>query len=126
MPSFRNVYELPARLKLIRTLANWENLNKIPLDQRTWDGFTYKSPGAYADSNIIFLKQPRRNKIFVVFMNENSRLDLDKEIRIEEIYSTDSLFRETVPAAHKLDIQKNKITPGDTSSLNRGYIIHFR
>jgi hypothetical protein len=43
MPDYMNVYEVPARLQLIRRIPAWDNLAGIPLSARSWDGSVYRS-----------------------------------------------------------------------------------
>jgi hypothetical protein len=126
MPRFKSIKEVPARLKLIRVIANWENLNGIPLGNRTWDGTTYHSPDAFASPDVIYAKQPRTGKILVVFLSVKGKLPIDKKDKITGIYSTDRLFKETSSAINKFNIRNNIIIPKDSTSFTQGYIIHLK
>ena len=43
MPDFTDINEVFPRLKLIRAIPNWDNLNTIPLANRSWNGSLYQS-----------------------------------------------------------------------------------
>ncbi|MBL1170655.1 MAG: hypothetical protein D8M50_17815, partial [Candidatus Brocadia sp. AMX1] len=59
MPSFQNITEVYPRLKLIRCLPNWDNLNNVPLTDRSWDGSVYRSTKSYASSDVMYSRQPK-------------------------------------------------------------------
>lgn len=122
MPGFQSVKEVPARLKLIRMLPNWENLNGTPLDQRTWNGAAYKSPSAYASPDVIALKQPYTNKLFIVFLTENGKVEIPEGKKVMSFYSTDELFIENGNVRDKISITDRNIAPLNEGNLNNGYI----
>lgn len=62
MPIYQSITEVPPRLKLIRVLPIYENINKTPLNQRTWDGTTYKSNNTFASPKGIGVLQPGTSK----------------------------------------------------------------
>ena len=41
--NFQSITEVYPRLKLIRLIPNWDNLNNITLVNRNWDGSVYQS-----------------------------------------------------------------------------------
>jgi len=125
MPGFKSIREVPPRLKLIRVLANWENLNLTPLTQRSWDGTVYKSPNAYASPDVIAVKQPETEKLFVVFLNEKGKVEIPKGKKVAAIYNTDELFIEKNDAAEEVIIRSNALIPAGTDCLEKGYIINF-
>jgi hypothetical protein len=126
MPGFRSIREVPARLKLIRMLANWENLNQTPLTQRTWDGNTYRSPSAFASQDVIALKQPFTNKLFVVFLSEKGKAEIPRGYKIVSAFNTDELFVENEDATGEIKIESGTISPADGNSLNKGYVLHLK
>lgn len=67
MPAFQSITEVYSRLKLIRCVPNWDNLNNIPLSQRSWDGQFYRSPNSYISSNLIYSKHWKTQEIYIVF-----------------------------------------------------------
>jgi hypothetical protein len=123
MPGFRSIREVPARLKLIRMLANWENLNQTPHSQRTWDGTTYRSPSAFASPDVIALKQPFTDKLFVVFLSRNGKAEIPRGYKIVSIYNTNELFIEDMDATGDIVIESGYLSPSDGNLLNKGYII---
>ena len=126
MPGFRSIREVPARLKLIRVLANWENLNQTPLLQRTWDGTVYKSPNAFANPDVIAIRQPETEKLFVVFLTENGKAEIPKGKKVAAIYKTDDLFIENGDAIEEVMIKSNLIIPRSSNCLNKGFIVELK
>ncbi len=123
MPGFQSVKEVPARLKLIRMLPNWENLNRTTFDQRTWNDTVYKSPTAFASPDVIALKQPDTNKLFIVFLTEKGKAEIPEGSKITSIYATDELFIEDNEAVDEITINGSYIAPNNEGSLNKGYIV---
>jgi hypothetical protein len=126
MPGFKSIREVPARLKLIRVLANWENLNQTPLSHRLWDGTVYKSPNAYASPDVIAVKQPETEKLFVVFLTENGKVEIPKGKKVAAIYSTNDLFIEKNETTDEVILQSNELIPAETDCLEKGYIIELK
>jgi hypothetical protein len=124
MPAFKSIAEVPFRLKLIRVLANWENLNQTPLAKRSWDGTTYQSPTAFAGPEAIAVVQPATAKLFVVFLTEKGEIELPKGKKWGMIYQADSLFREQGKAGREVEIIGNRLRPAGVKGLNNGYILH--
>jgi hypothetical protein len=126
MPGFRSIREVPARLKLIRVLANWENLNQTPLQQRAWDGTVYKSPNAFASPDVIAVKKPETEKLFVVFLTENGKVEIPKGKKVKDIYTTDDFFIEKNDADEEVIIRLNALIPAGKDCLEKGYIIELK
>jgi len=124
MPAFKSIAEVPFRLKLIRVLANWENLSRTPLDKRSWDGTTYRSPTAFAGPDAIAIVQPATAKLFVVFLTEKGEIKLPKGKRWGMVYRADSLFREQGKAGKEVEIAGDRLRPVGDEGLNKGYILH--
>jgi hypothetical protein len=123
MPGFRNVYNLPPRLQLIRRVANWENLNSVPLSSRSWDGTVYKSPLSYIDQNVIYSTHPSTGKIFVVWLTQDGVVQLPEKSKIESVYRTDSLFIETKDGFSDIQVTDKGIMLNNKEGLAKGYII---
>ncbi|HHT9137381.1 MAG TPA: hypothetical protein ACFYEK_09090 [Candidatus Wunengus sp. YC60] len=69
------------RLQLVRCVPNWDNLNKVPEGNRSWDGTTYYSKMLAGDSTywsfmnatVYFTKSYKdTNKIYAVFMGNGA------------------------------------------------------
>jgi hypothetical protein len=125
MPGFKSIREVPARLKLIRVLANWENLNQTPMKERSWDGTVYKSPNSFASPDVIAVKQPETGKLFVVFLSENGKVEIPKGKKVAAIYKTDDLFIENGDATGEILIQDNVLMIKELDCLGKGYIIEI-
>ena len=125
MPAFKSIAEVPFRLKLIRVLANWENLNRTPLAKRSWDGTTYLSPTAFAGPDAIAVLQPTTGKLFVVFLTEKGEAELPKGKKVVAIYQADSLFCERDKEGKEVEIKAGRLRPAGEKGLNKGYILHL-
>ncbi len=123
MPDYANIYDVPARLQLIRVLPNWDNLVNIPLEARTWDGDTYISPNSYVDSHIIYSRHHKTGKIFVVFLNTAGSIKLQENETITSVMRTNGLFIETVDGIQDVEIENNEIRLTNPAYTGKGYII---
>jgi hypothetical protein len=104
-----NIYEVPSWLQLIRVVGNWDNLNGVPLANRKWEGFVYTSSNSRIDDNIIYSRQPKTQKLFVVFLNDSGEISLNPGEKIVSVMRVDSLFRETVDGSRDILINGNTI-----------------
>lgn len=123
MPNYQNVYEVPARLQLIRVIPGWDNLNQVPLAQRAWNGDRYSSPNSYADADVIYSQQPVTNKIFAVFLNGSGRVKLPQSESLVSVMKTDGLFIETDSGMNDIEYANNEIRLTSSQGLGKGYII---
>lgn len=125
MPNFQSITEVPPRLKLIRVLPNYENTNKTPLNQRTWDGTTYKSNNAFASPKGIGVLQPGTSKYFVVLMTLDAEIPLPVERKIVSISRTDNLFIENGDGSADLIIKDGLVKLNGSVGINNAYILKF-
>ena len=126
MPLYKSLRDVPARLKLIRALPNWENLNNTPITSRTWNGVVYKSPNAYASDSAISVIQPNTGKQFIVFLKSSGVVDLPVGKLAKSISLTDGLFREATDAkADFIITSDNKIKPTASAVLDQCYIVNY-
>ena len=123
MPKYNSIREVPARLQLVRAIPNWENLHRIPLTERAWDGEAYASSKAYISKDVIYAVQPRTNKLFIVFLTANASVEIPDSHISANIYRTDELFREAGETSSDLRISGNKITLTNASGIGKGYIL---
>ncbi|WP_285009797.1 hypothetical protein [Pedobacter faecalis] len=93
MPNYKSIREVPARLKLIRLLTAWENLNHVKLKDRYWDGYKYYSTHAIVSEDLIAIAQPNSKKIFVVFLTMKGQYSVQSKNRVT-VFSTSDLFIE--------------------------------
>lgn len=126
MPSYKSIVDVPARLKLIRVLANWENINNTAESERKWDGAVYQNPTAYVNSKIISIIQSKTGKIFFVPLKIDAEIQLPKDKKIKAIYRTDKLFCETEDGKADFKITKNSMKLINPEALQKCYIVHFK
>lgn len=121
MPDFQSISEVPARLKLIRAMPNWENINKTAIISRKWDGVTYRSPTAFASASFIAARQPQTGKIFFVVLTPEAHIPVgSSKFRI---YRTDSFFRETKAVENDFVYKDGYLTLKNANELGKGYIL---
>jgi len=125
MPNYQSISEVPPRLKLIRVLPNYENINKTPLIQRTWDETTYKSNNAFASPKGIGVLQPGTSKYFVVLMALDAEIPLPVGRTIVSISRTDNLFIENGDGSADLIIKDGLVKLNGSVGINNAYILKF-
>jgi hypothetical protein len=126
MPDYQSISEVPPRLKLIRVLPNYENINQTPLKQRTWDGTTYKSGNAYASPKAIGVLQPGTSKYFMVLMASDGEIPIPVDKTIKSISRTNNLFLETGDGSADLIIKDGRAKLNGSFGINKAYILNFK
>ena len=126
MPGYRNITEVPARLQLVRRVANWDNLNAVPLSSRSWDGFVYQSPLSRMDSTVIYSAHPDNGKIFAVWLSPDGKIDLPKKTKVISVFRTDSLFVETANGKDDIEIFGHRVKLINNNGLGKGYILRIK
>lgn len=104
MPRFNEITEVYPRLKLIRLIPGWDNLRRIPLSQRTWNGSitdtVYSSkaniadsnPTSYFDAHVMYSRHWKTGKLFAVFNDATGSIKLNPGETISSIECVDDLF----------------------------------
>ena len=117
MLDFQSITEVYPRLKLIRCIPNWDNLNKIPLSERSWNGSAYQSTHegklqSYIDASLMYSRHWKTGKLFAVFNNANGRIQLNSGETVSSAYRVDGYFIETGADVKSSDfnISGNQIT----------------
>ncbi len=123
MPDYKNIYEVPARLKLVRVVPNWENLNSVPLADRNFDGKSYRSQLSTISSDVIYSRQPGTTKIFAVFLTDAGHVRLKTGEKVVSIKRAGSYFEETEDGTADLTVSDDAITTTEATRLETGYII---
>lgn len=100
---FKSIRDVPARIKLVKALPVWENLNNTPLSERKWDGTVYESPTAGISRDVVYAMQPKTNKLFFVFNTPDGKVKVPNGYSVSRIYFTDGLFREYKGSANYPD-----------------------
>lgn len=126
MPDYKDITEVPPRLKLIRVLPAWENKNKTKLNARSWDGQIYKSNNAYASQDVIYLRQPETQKIFAVFLTKAGIIGLPTNVKLISIAATDGLFIETGNSISDFQVEGTVIRIKNESAIGKGYVLTVR
>lgn len=126
-PGFHTINDMPARLKLNRAVAVWENLNHTPISQRKWDGTNYSSPTAGMTPEVIWALQPQTHKLFFVFLSEDGKFEIPAGYKVENIYHTDGLFRELEPVRKSIvAVRKNRIVQRAPYISGVGFVAHLK
>jgi hypothetical protein len=123
MPEYTSVRDVPARLKLVRMIPNWDNMHQTPLEKRNWDGNVYSSPQSYISEHVIYSVQPRTNKLFVVFLTAPASVEIPDSYVSASVYQTDNLFIETSITTTAIRIRGNTMSLLDASQTGRGFIL---
>ncbi|MFO0793481.1 MAG: hypothetical protein U0586_05395, partial [Candidatus Brocadiaceae bacterium] len=109
MPDFQGISDVYPRLKLVRCIPNWDNLNKVPLTDRSWDGNVYQSPLSYISRDVMYSRHPKTGKLFAVFLTTNGIVKLNSWESVTSVRCTDGYFVETVDASADFNIIDNEV-----------------
>jgi hypothetical protein len=92
-PNYDSIRQIPDRLKLIRAMPGWDNVNGVALKDRKWDAskLEYSSNLSFANMNIIYSTHPKNKKIYLVILNRSAGVNLKGKV-VDTIYSVDELF----------------------------------
>lgn len=119
-------------LQLLRAIPNWDNIASVtvpsfkkytPQDQRKWNGNKYESSNSFAESDVIWSRNPFNKQIYVVFKNTKGELKLRQNEAIATAIFVDKYFEETnEDALPFLNINYNYISLKSESreKLNKG------
>ena len=112
MPAFNNIAQVYPRLKLIRAIPNWDNLNNIPLVDRSWDGSVYQSIKdgnlqSYISADLMYSRHPETGKLFVVFNTPKGKIKLNPGETVVSIQKIDDYFMEITSAAADFTVISN-------------------
>lgn len=119
MPEFSSITEVYPRLKLIRCVPNWDNINEVALDKRSWDGTVYKSPLSFISSDLIYSRHPKTKRLFAVFLNANGKITLDQNRSIQSIERADEFFIEAGDAMADFIIEGNTVSIKSSVSFDK-------
>lgn len=104
-PNFLTLQDVYPRLKMIRLIPSWDNLNNIPLANRSWNNSntnpiynsydTNNKQQSYIDGNVMYSRQPKTGKIFAVLTATGGTIKLKPGENISSIQCVDGLFVES-------------------------------
>lgn len=91
MPDYASIKDVPDRLKLIRAIPGWENLNGVKLTDRHYDDYakSYDSPLSHIDKDILYSTHPRNGMLYVVVINPGQAIEMSGKI---DVWQADALF----------------------------------
>ncbi|QII12859.1 exported protein [Candidatus Kuenenia stuttgartiensis] len=119
---FKSITEVSPRLKLIRCLPNWDNLNNVPLSERSWDGSVYQSTNSYAGSDVMYSRHPKTGKLFAVFLTLSGVITLNAGETATSVQRTDGYFIESGDGSADVGIVGNEISLKSKDNIGKGYI----
>ena len=122
MPDFQSITEVYPRLKLIRCLPNWDNLNNVNLSERSWDGMVYQSTKSYASSDVMYSRHPKTGKLFAVFLTMSGAIMLNAGETVTSVERTDGFFVESGDGSADVNIVGNEIYLKGRDNIGKGYI----
>lgn len=108
--TWTNITQVYPRLKLIKCVPNWDNLNNISLANRSWSGSVYQSLNSYISSNIIYSRHWKTKKIYVVWNVYSGVLNLNTGETVSSVQRTDGYFRESGDGSSDVNIVGTTIT----------------
>ncbi|HHT9137255.1 MAG TPA: TIGR03790 family protein [Candidatus Wunengus sp. YC60] len=132
MSKFQNITEVYPRLKLVRCIPNWDNLNSVPLANRSWDGSVYQSTKSYISSDVLYSRHPKTGKLFAVFLTTNGIIKLNAGETVTSVQYTDGYFIEGGDGSGDVNILGSEISLKSSVSIDKdtngepigkGYII---
>lgn len=124
-----SISERLPQLTLSRLLVNWQNLAMVPLEDRSWNQseYVFDSPIGHADPDIIYGKEPRSAKYFVVWVNREGIMTLQENERVISARAANRYYegngQGTANAMNTLDIDDGVIKLGASGKLDQCYII---
>lgn len=121
-PDFQSITDVYPRLKLIRVIPNWDNLNNIPLANRSWSGSVYQSTKngnlqSYISSDVLYSRHWKNGKMFAVFNSTNGVIKINKGESVASIRRVDGYFMESEDGSGDFNIQ------GDIVQLKNSVVI---
>lgn len=141
MPNFNSITEVYPRLKLVRCVPNWDNLNGLGTSTRSWDGTVYTSqknnqPWSGISPYIIYSRHWKRpDELFVCALGTDSptlgTATWSSKYFIKNVYATNAYFEEAGDGSSdwNIDNKSNKawIKEGilSGSSTDRGKVYIF-
>lgn len=135
-PNYKYMREIPARLKLLKAIPTWENLNNTPVSERKWDAKKrmYNSPTAHMGEDCVWGKHPRDNKIFLVFLSPKAEAHIPASKKVKTVWIADGIFRElmdltardkSVKIKPRVMVLKDKILLLSNDLINEGLILEL-
>ncbi|WNR46145.1 carbohydrate binding domain-containing protein [Paenibacillus roseipurpureus] len=126
-PHDNPIYMLPDMMKLSKVVANWDNINGVPLGSRSWNNVSlaYSSTMSRADQNVIYSRRPGTNMIYVNFLNSSGQVTLNAGESVAKVMRVNEFMEPTVSGASDLTVSGSTISINWSSAYDRKtYIIY--
>jgi hypothetical protein len=111
-----HIYQVPNWHQLARVIPSWDNLCGVPLNERTYNGSEYRSSNSCMSDKVLYSRQHKTNKLFVVFMDPTASIPLKPGDQVLSVKRVNNFFIETTDAASELNISDNMISLATTSA----------
>jgi hypothetical protein len=121
VPNYKSIKEVPPRLKLIKQLSLWEELNQTPLNERQLIDGKYSSPTAFVSNQVIAVRHPSENILYVVVLQDGRDILLDYRFPVTEVFDTDDLFMKTNNSIY-ISVKNNQLHINSDLAINKGFI----
>lgn len=110
-------------VQLSRAIPNWDNL--VNATGRTWNAstFVYSSSNSHADPNIIYGRQWKNGKLFVVWNTIAGKITLRSGETINSVKCTNSIFVETTDCTSHVTQTGNQVSLNNSANVGKGYVI---
>jgi hypothetical protein len=125
-PNYQSVKDVPYKLRLLRVIDNWENMNAVPLASRVWNSSSkvYSSSVSHADMNVIYSVHPKTGAYYAVVLNKDvGKIKLPTGVTVKEVYNVNDLFQKNIRADSDFTIVGNELSLKDVSNQEKGYVI---
>ena len=115
-------------LVVARLIPNWDNLNAVPMSERSWDAKAkvYRSPKSYADKDVLYSRQPVTGKVFVVFRSAEGKVHLHPDETVTDIRRTNELFEPVHDGRTELTIDGRTVEVRSSDSCGKCYVISVK
>lgn len=109
----------------LKAIPNWENLNNIPVADRTFDMDThvYESPNTRIDQEIIYSIHPFTRDIHVVFLEGDAGFAFNESLSDYHIYQTTPLWEREEEKPTALVSDGGIVSLSDQTMTNTGYVL---
>lgn len=125
MPNYTSIADVPDRLKLIRVLVNWENLNNTPLSKRSFKNEEYKSTTAGFSKDILWGINPQSKDIFFVFLSTKGVLPLSSNNPKIKVYQLDNFMSKGEDVTSHFIISGGKLSLKDLNLLGKSFVLSY-
>jgi len=117
-PHFQNIVDVYPRLLFIRCVANWDNLNLVPLQYRTWSGAIYQSKATYNGSIWSYMSQhvyfsrfhKNTNKLYIVFNTAFETVPVPAGKTVSTIKRANAFLEEDTDGTNDLTVASGLIS----------------